>query len=145
MDCHQRRTMMMTTYTRLHPHLVPVFHWSLPSSDCQLSCLSWKNCHAMKIQNQLLTFSYTKLVNKSSINVLLFSQRESSCKIFRIKMSLNCMKIYWSSQTHFRMVSQELDKLTSVFYASILLLIMNFVMTLSRQLWISCYDGIHCQ
>ena len=49
-------------------------------------------------------------------------------------------------------------KLTSVFHASVLLLIMNFVITLSKQLWIheaiaewicrllwQCYDETHCQ
>jgi len=52
----------------------------------------------------------------------------------------------------------RINKLTSVFLASVLLLIMNFVMTLSEWLWILeaiaewirrllwyCFDGIHCQ
>ena len=43
-----------------------------------------------------------------------------------------------------------INKLTSVFHASVLLLIMNFVVTLSTWLWIGrqlcqCYDEIHCK
>ena len=41
------------------------------------------------------------------------------------------------------------NKLTSIFHGSVRLLIMNFVITLSKWLWIrrllwQCYDEIHC-
>ena len=55
-------------------------------------------------------------------------------------ISTNLSNVQLDESKTFKSVD-DVNKLASVFHASVLLVSMNFVITLSKQLWISCGDS----